>query len=117
MPPSATGQTVLPLRLAAPADGDASYDWEHIAYLLPGALPTLIDPGPEHLADLLLNALAESGIAPADIGQILLTSHAAEMAGSAHRFPSATIFAAPSDGTDRLLRARYLGALAGPSSG
>ncbi len=105
MPPSAAGQTVTPLRLAAPADGAASYDWEHIAYLLPGALPTLIDPGPEHLADALLNALVESGIAPADIGQILLTSHAAEMAGSAHRFPSATIFAAPSEGTDRLLRA------------
>ena len=105
MLPSAAGQTVTPLRLAAPNEGAASYDWEHIAYLLPGALPTLIDPGPEHLADALLNALAERGFAPADIGQLLLTSHAAEMAGSAHRFPSATIFAAPSDGTDRLLRA------------
>ena len=94
MLPSATAQTVTPLRLAAPDDGATSYDWEHIAYLLPGALPTLIDPGPEHLADALLNALAESGIAPSDIGQLLLTSHAAEMAGSASRFPSATIFAA-----------------------
>ena len=105
MLPSATAQTVTPLRLAAPDDGATSYDWEHIAYLLPGALPTLIDPGPEHLADALLNALAESGIAPSDIGQLLLTSHAAEMAGSASRFPSATIFAAPAASGDRLLRA------------
>ena len=66
MLPSATAQTVTPLRLAAPDDGATSYDWEHIAYLLPGALPTLIDPGPEHLADALLNALADSGIAPFD---------------------------------------------------
>jgi hypothetical protein len=105
VPPSAAGQTVTPLRLAAPADGAASYDWEHIAYLLPGALPTLIDPGPDHLGDALLNALADSGFSPADIGQLLLTSHAAEMAGSAHRFPAATLFAAPAADNDRLLRA------------
>ena len=104
MLPNAVGQTVTPLRLAAPDDGAASYDWEHIAYLLPGALPTLIDPGPDHLGNALLTALAESGFAPAEIGQILLTSHAEEMAGSAHRFPAATLFAAPHTADDRLLR-------------
>lgn len=102
---SATAQVVTPLRLAAPDDGGASYEWEHIAYLLPGALPTLIDPGPDHLAHALLNGLADSGFAPTDIGQLLLTSHAAELAGCAYRFPAATIFAAPFDGSDRLLRA------------
>jgi hypothetical protein len=57
------------------------------------------------LGDALLHALAESGFATTDIGQVLLTSHAAEMAGSVHRFPAATIFAAPSADNDRLLRA------------
>lgn len=94
---------VIPFRLEPPATADEHYEWEHIAYLLHGAVPTVIDPGPSASGDALVAHLAEFGVDPSQVQQVLLTSQAREVAGAAERFPNARIFAAKLDADDQLL--------------
>ena len=95
---------LLPIRLPAVAAAKTGYDWEHIAYLLPGSLLTLVDPGPSAAAEALLSALDARGVACSEVRQVLLTSPSAEIAANAHLFPHAVIRGGAKAGVDSLLR-------------
>ncbi len=60
-------------------------------YLLTGALPTLIDPGPAQAAGQVLDALAALGLGARDISRILLTSPEPDAAGAVTAFTHAVI--------------------------
>ncbi len=105
-------EAVIPLRLAEAQVGSEQGAWEHVAYLLTGAVPTLIDPGPAWLSDPLDAALDAAGFAPSAVQQVLLTSQAGEIAGGAARFTTARTFAVPAPAQDRLLLAHRNTAMA-----
>lgn len=101
---SGTSGPVVPLRLEPLLATAAEFEWEHISYLLPGAVPTVIDPGPAASGQALVAAVAAAGLGPSQVQQVLLTSQAREVAAAAERFPNARIFAAKLDTDDQLLR-------------
>lgn len=103
MRPSDGVAAVLPIPLATTETVEAGYGWQHIAYLLPGALPTIVDPGPASASSALIAALSEQGFDGGDIRQVLLTSPASELAAGAAAFPHAVVRCGPRGVTDRLL--------------
>lgn len=94
---------VIPIPLAAADTVQSGHGWEHIAYLLPGTLPTVVDPGPASASSALIAALSEHGFAGSDIRQVLLTSPASELAANTALFPDAVVRRGPRGVTDWLL--------------